>query len=400
MSLVFQPTPRDPRVDRFLAGLQIHRWDAKLFLACELVDRYARDQAITLARELEIEAPLAEGASVDELAERRGFVPAFRPALDWLLRRLAADDLLESSAATPDGPRRYRLTRPMPAPELAELRAAGLAADPANAPTFDLFDAAAAAWPAVARGEGTGEHILFGLGRLPLWLAYFHNDNPVYAVNNLLAAVVGADALRPGPGARLLEVGAGAGSATEALLDELQARGRLADLASYRMTEPSAFFRRRAERRMAEKYPGLPLVGAALDIDLPLAEQGVAPASCDLVLAVNVLHVARDLRRALLELRAALAPGGVLVAGEGMRLFPAQPIPAELVFLIFSSFTSVELDPQIRPTHGFLSPEDWIRAFTAAGFEDVAVVPDLVRLREVYPRFFAGAVRGRAAAAK
>jgi SAM-dependent methyltransferase len=207
--------------------------------------------------------------------------------------------------------------------------------------------------------------------------------------------VVAANRLPSRPGSRVLEVGGGAGSFTSALLEELDRRGRLGELALYDFTEPSPFFRRRGERELHARFPEVPLRARGLDIDLPFGGQGVVDGPYDLAVGVNVLHAARDLVGALARLLDALAPGGWLVAGECLRLFPGQPVPADLVFQIFRSFTQVATDPEIRPAHGFLEPSSWRRAFAAAGFEQVEVVPDLDRIRHLYPRFFAGVVRGR-----
>src|SRR3989442_301345 len=115
------------------------------------------------------------------------------------------------------------------------------------APAYVLLDEAAAVYPRVARGETSGERALFL--RVALWCAYFSNENRYYAINNRLGAAVAAARLGAEPGC-VLEVGAGLGSATEALLELLSARGRLGGLTSYRFTEPVAFFRRRAQRTL------------------------------------------------------------------------------------------------------------------------------------------------------
>lgn len=391
----FAPAPRDPRADELLGEIPAELFGDHLYRCCELVDRYALDHAYDLARALGVERALAAGAAtVDEIAGRLGTVPAFRSALHWLLDRLAGDGAL---GAEPGEPARYRLAAPLRAGETAELRALGHEMDPELHRTLDLLDAAAAAWPAVAAGRSTGEQELFSMGRIGLWIAYFHNANSTYAVSNRIAAVAAANRLRPGGGLRLLEIGAGAGSAAEALLEELGRRGRLGDLASYDVTEPSPFFRRRAERELKARFPAAPLRFAAADVDQPLDAQGLG-AGYDLVLGVNVLHVARDLGAALARLRAALAPGGWLVAGECLRLFDGQAVPAELIFQLFKSFVEVETEPATRPDPGFLFPCHWRKALVAAGFESVAVVPDLERIRAYYPRFFSGAVVGQRAA--
>src|SRR5439155_1264599 len=101
------------------------------------------------------------------------------------------------------------------------------------------------------------------------------------------------------------EVGAGVGSATEALLEALAERDTLGALSAYLVTEPVALFRRRAERTLRAAHPGAPLAFAALDVNAPWAAQGVAPGSVRLVWGVNVFHLARDLEAVLAEARAA-----------------------------------------------------------------------------------------------
>ncbi|HZI63891.1 MAG TPA: class I SAM-dependent methyltransferase, partial [Thermoanaerobaculia bacterium] len=199
----------------------------------------------------------------------------------------------------------------------------------------------------------------------------------------------------PGGGAlRVLEVGAGAGSATHALLDSLAAAGRLAGPATFLVTEPVPFLRRRAERSLRGRAGPVPSF-AALDIDRDWADQGAAPETFDLVYAVNVLHVARDLLFSLRQAWTALRPGGWLVLGECVRPYPGRPVAAELIFQILERFADVSTDPEIRPHHGFLAPEHWRRALDAAGFAPVEVVPDLIKIRDIYPRFSTGALCGQ-----
>lgn len=358
-----------------------------------LAEDYGAAWAVELARRLELDGALAEGVTAAELSRRRGLVAPFVPALEWLLARLAASGHLRVEP-TGEGPR-YLLDAPLPEADLEGHRRQLLAADPANAALIDLLDAAGRAYPTVATGEATGEGVLLGPAGTGLWARYFHNDNPLYAINNLIAALAAANRLPVERPLTLLEVGAGGGSGTEALLREILRRGHGQRLESFLITEPSPFFRRRSERNLRAAYPDLPLAFADLDIDRPWAEQGVEPGSCSLVYGVNVFHVARDLGAALARAWAALAPGGWLVAGEHLRPFPGQPLAAEMVFRLLAGFNDVVTDSRLRPNPGFLTPEGWQGALAAAGFEAVEIVPDLCRIRESYPHFLSGAVCGR-----
>jgi SAM-dependent methyltransferase len=193
----------------------------------------------------------------------------------------------------------------------------------------------------------------------------------------------------------VLEVGAGLGSATEALCEELAARSALDRIVAYRATEPVAFFRRRAERVLTGLYPALPLTVAPLDVNAPWAGQGVAAGSQQLVWGVNVFHLSRDLDAVLQQTRTALVPGGWLVVGEGVRPDAECVVGAEFPFRLLESFTDVHLDPVTRPTPGFLAAEHWLGALSRAGFGTVSVAPDVVRLRVYYPGMLAAAVCGR-----
>jgi pyochelin synthetase len=380
--------PVDPRVYAVLAeaGFGDELFNPRQHRSCELVERYTLETAVALTETLGLPALLAVPRTVDALLDARGFATAFRAPLAWLLARLAAAGLLARDGDA------YRLAAPLPPPAVAAVRAACLETDPAYAPALDLVDEAAAIYPRVAAGETSGERALFQ--RVALWVAYFNNAHPYYALNNRVAAQ--AAAARVGDAdVRVLEVGAGLGSATEALLDALAARGRLGALARYDATEPVVFFRRRAARTLAAAHSGVPLAFGDLDLDRPWAAQGVEPGRLGLVWGVNVFHLARDLGAALDEAHAALAPGGWLVLGEGIRPAPGRPVAAEMPFQLLERFADVALDPDVRPTPGFLTAEQWQRALERAGFADVALVPDVVRLRALYPGFFAAAVCGR-----
>src|SRR6266542_3844389 len=130
----------------------------------------------------------------------------------------------------------------------------------------------------------------------------------------------------------------------------------------------------------------------ALDMNLPFEKQGVAPRSASLVYAVNTLHVARDLHFTLREIFEVLAPGGRLVVSECIRTTPAQAIYVEFIFNLMETFRSPVLHPTYRPNGGFLTPEQWRGAMDAAGFVEIAVLPDITAMRARFPDFNVGAV--------
>jgi microcystin synthetase protein McyD len=331
--------------------------------------------------------------SVDKLCELLRFQTRFRLPLHWMLTRLIETDCVEVQSDS--GVRSFRLRKTPWQPDLKCLRDLALNIDLGNTATLDLLDHAARLYGIVANGEKSVDQNLLGPQGVPLWLNYFNNDNLTYAVNNWVGAAAAADRLSSRPTLRVLEIGAGTGSATEILLKLLGERELLPRLERYVVTEPNAYFRRCNQRKLAAQYPNLPLEWTTVDLDLPWRAQGIAPGEFDLVYAVNVMHISKTLLFSLNEARSALAAGGWLVIGECVRPYDNQPMYPELMFQILDSFSNVETDPEIRPNPGFLTAEQWRRAFSRAGFTRTEIAPDIERIREIYPHFFTGAICGQ-----
>ncbi len=157
---------------------------------------------------------------------------------------------------------------------------------------------------------------------------------------------------------RILEVGAGTGSATEAVLPRLPA-----DRIDYTFTDISAGFFSQAEERFAAT--GVPIEYRRLDIEADPAAQGFDAHACDLVIAANVLHATRDLGETLSHCRDLLAPSGQLVALEGLRHRTWQ----DLTFGLLDGWW--RFADAYRTEHAFARPDGWRRALGDAGFSDL-----------------------------
>ncbi len=389
----FETRPSDPRLAQCLQQFPPAVFSERLYQSIELMERYSVELAVDLSRQLNLVDQLDGWRSADELCGVLSFQPRFKFALRWMLERLVESGCAQ--ARNNGESRCYHLRDTLWEPDLKALRAIGLSIDPANAATLDLLDHAASLYVAVASGQQSGDHNLLGPQGVPLWLNYFHNDNLTYAVNNWVGAVLAVDHVSTHRTLRILELGAGTGSASEILLQLLAERDLLPRVERYRITEPNAYFRRCNQRKLTAQYPNVPLEWAPLDLDLPWKSQGIDSKEFDLVYAVNVMHISKNLLFSLSEARSALAADGWLVIGECVRPYDNQPIYPELMFQILDSFTNVETDPQVRPNPGFLTAEQWRRAFSRAGFTDTKVAPDIDQIREIYPHFFTGAISGQ-----
>ncbi|WP_129305786.1 type I polyketide synthase [Streptomyces sp. L2] len=187
--------------------------------------------------------------------------------------------------------------------------------------------------------------------------ARFYDSTPVmhhqYRTARLLlqAAVAAWPERRP---LRVLEVGAGTGGLTAALLPHLPP-----ERTHYTYTDvSSAFFPAAKERFTDHDFVHY----RCLDLDADPAAQGFTPASYDLVIAANVLHATRDLRRTLRRIGDLLADGGQLLALESHD--PAALTP---VFGLLDSFWSAE-DTALRPNGPLLAREQWPGLLEECGF--------------------------------
>ena len=225
-----------------------------------------------------------------------------------------------------------------------------------------LFRRCAGALPQVLRGNEDPLSLLFGdaepqagdlYRRAPVWRA----------ANRMMGEVVRTlvDDLPDGRQLRVLEVGAGIGSATECILPELPA-GRF----DYMYTDISAGFFADAEARFSDA--GAPIDYRVLDIEKDPVTQGFEPHAYDMVIAANVLHATRYLDETLAHCRALLAPSGLLVALENQR-------GRGWMDLIFGQLDGWwRFADRYRADHALAGPDVWCRALTDTGFTETEIL--------------------------
>jgi SAM-dependent methyltransferase len=373
-----------PSLHSLFGGSFLRSWD--------LYDEFVYRLTLRVFQDAGLEAATREPASTPDVAARAGLEPgrALIP-LDWILRQLATRRVLEGVDAA-EGTRWQRSPGPLPALDPEPVREEQAWLDPSWLPAYTLAQTVARDYVRFLRGEVAGEEILFSPARFRLWIDYFSNANGLYAVNNRVGAIAVAEWL-PHPGAAVLELGGGLASAARALLEGLEAAGRLGELSAYHFTELVPAFLRRGQQALQARFPDLSgLTFAVLDMNRPFEAQGVAPGSQSVVYAVNTLHVASDLDFTLGEIRRTLEPGGRLIVSECVRMQPGQPLNAEFIFNLMATFRSRRPDTPGQPPGGFLLPSQWKAAIEAAGFSDVRFLPDVLRFSDRFPRFHAAAI--------
>ncbi len=395
MPIISQRSGRDERAALYPAEL-LPFFDDSFIASFDFFEEYVERLTLSVLRTTGLDAACGNDTTVAHAVAHAGLRPevALVPA-SWIFAMLASRKWIGVRAGA-DGELRYRIERALPALDAEEILEKQRAHDPRCLPSFEIAALAAAHYPAVLRGQVSGEQALFGPEGILPWVKYFSNDNPIYTVSNKVGAIAAARALPAGEAA-ILEIGGGLGSGADTLLGELERTGHAAKISSYHVTEISPLFLKRAQRNLAARHPQSRFQFSALDIDRPFAQAGIAPASCSLVYGVNVLHVAHDLAATLGELRSALSESGMLVMAECVRPFPDTPLHLELVFNLLSSFRDAVLVPGWRPNGGFLTPEQWAAALAANGFEDIRIYPDIAAIRDAYPSFVVAAIVARRA---
>ncbi len=233
---------------------------------------------------------------------------------------------------------------------------------PHAANEIGLFRRCAGALSEVLRGNEDPLSLLFGdaeptagdLYRLaPVWRA----------ANRMIGEVVRSlvDDVPDGRRLRVLEVGAGIGSATETILPELAA-GQF----DYMYTDISAGFFAEAESRFGGAEASIDY--RVLDIEKDPVEQGFDPHAYDMVIAANVLHATRHLDETLAHCRALLAPSGLLVALENQR-------GRGWMDLIFGQLDGWwRFADRYRADHALAGPDVWRQALADTGFTESEVL--------------------------
>ncbi len=219
---------------------------------------------------------------------------------------------------------------------------------------------------AVLRGQVDARQLIFPDGSLDSAEALYQDSPGARAFNDVIAKSIAmaVEALPPDRTLRVLEIGAGTGGTTSAILPHLPA-----DRTEYVFTDVSALFTERAEQKF-QAYPFLRY--ALLDIERDVTEQGFAARQFDIIIAANVLHATSSLRATLAQVAALLAPGGVTVLLE----MTAPQRWADLIFGLMDGWWKFA-DTDLRESYPLLSQTRWIELLGETGFADAVAIPEL-----------------------
>ena len=248
-------------------------------------------------------------------------------------------------------------------PGTAQLREDLLVQAPDLGGHVRLFDQVLSGLDALLHGEKQPSDLLFPQGDLSGVEDIYSGNRLFDPANEQVAETVmdALDRMEPiGRRLRILEIGAGVGGTTAAVLPTLS------DEVEYFYTDLSTAFLRRGSSRFGERVQT-----ATLDIERDPVKQGFRAGGFDLVLAANVLHATGDLDGALENIKMLLAPNGRLVLAEMVA-------PSPVYTVIFGVTKQWWPKDERRLPHGpLLAPATWQRVLAEHGLqatlsEDVA----------------------------
>ncbi len=336
--------------------------------------------ALIVAALRQLGCPLREGDRLDAegLADSLCVEARHRRLFERLLDTLTADGILRR-----DG-RQLVVRSTPPATDARGAIARLAAASPESTPVLRLLNQCGTRLGDVLVGRADAVSLLFGDDQAGAAQAYA-NASFARVANGAMADALGAvvEALPADRSIRVLEIGAGTGSTTAALLPLLPA-----DRTEYVFTDVSTVFLQRARETLGA-YPFVRY--ELLDIERDPLAQTFAPHQYDIIVAANVLHATADLRQTLAHARQLLAPSGLLLILEGAR--PHRWI--DLTFGLTDGWWRFA-DPETRGDYPLVSAETWTALFEETGLrtEAVPLPADLFDQTIVIGRSAAGAPLG------
>ena len=345
---------------RLAAEHRLERYD----LGRQPLDSLCASYVIKALSDLGWNPQPGEPVTSDQLMARCGVSARHTPLIGRLLAILAEDGILK---ATPTG---FEVVAPPPPADPDALRRRFVEEHPAFTDEVALLARCGSRLADVLTERTTGVDVLFTSGEPEELERVYQDTSAARAFNGLVAETArhAIEHLKDRP-IRILEIGAGTGGTTSAILPLVDPKQT-----QYVYTDVSAAFFPRARRKFDE-YPFVEY--RPLDISKDPAGQGFDAASFDLVIAANVLHATPDLRKTLKHATGLIAEGGALVMLEGTA--PQRFI--DLTFGLTDDWWGFH-DRDVRPSHVLVPGAQWQRLLAECGLTDSMAAPRAAGGRE------------------
>lgn len=319
-----------------------------------LLERLSSAYIVAALRQISVFQRKGERQNPASAIEEYGIRPGFLTLLGRWFRRLAREGILREAA---DG---FEVAGAWPVSRLEEIEQQCSDAFTTDRVLLDYVSRCGEKLPAILTGKMSALETLFPNGEFRYAEEIYEKTALSSYFSSICRAVLeGLVRVRRGEALKCLEIGAGTGGTTAATVTVLPPES------SYRFTDVSDIFLRHGER----KFSGYPFLKYELfDVEKP-EESAYAKGQFDVVVATNVLHATKDIRRVLATVRSLVAPGGYLILCEATRYLSWYDITTGLI----EGWQSFE--DELRVDHPLLAPGVWESLLLEAGFARVERFP-------------------------
>ena len=240
--------------------------------------------------------------------------------------------------------------------------------DDAQKALIALVEACLRALPEILTGKQLATEVIFPDGSMHLVEGVYQGNAGADYFNGVLADTAVAyvrERLARDPAAeiRILEIGAGTGGTTSAILPALVPFKD--HLREYCYTDLSQAFLMHAEQRYAPGHAYL--TTRIFDVSRPIDGQDIDADRYDLVIAANVLHATKNIRNSLHNAKAPLKKHGLMLLNE----LNGTPLVVHLTFGLLEGWWLYDDSALRLPGNPGLSPHTWQRVLEEEGLRSV-----------------------------
>jgi acyl transferase domain-containing protein/NADPH:quinone reductase-like Zn-dependent oxidoreductase/ubiquinone/menaquinone biosynthesis C-methylase UbiE len=300
-----------------------------------------------------------ETVTVDSILSSTNILPRYRQLLNRWMQIFRDQQLVESI-----GEGAWRVRAPWGQIDRTAVQQELLQSVPGAITEVEISTLCGAHLVDILTGEQDPVQLLFASNHAHILDKFYTTSIILRSTNHTLRGLGYSisKALPQGRRLRILEIGAGTGGTTAAILPELP-KGHF----QYTFTDLSEAFFSAAE----EKFDGhTEIEFRKLDISQDPASQGYED-DYDLVIATDVIHATPDLRTTLRNVRSLLRPGGCFTLAE----VDNPPVFTDLVFGLTEGWWAFK-DHDLRPDHALLPRDRWRELLHETGFQDIEVVSE------------------------
>ena len=321
------------------------------------LDKLTSVYIIAALRKLGLFQSAGERHSAASLLGRCGVRESYEKLIGRWLRKLASEGLLETKGTD------FVACGPLPDIEVAPLLAEAGLAFTGDRIFLDYVSACGKDLAEILTGQQSPLETLFPGGSFTRAEdLYERAPLSAYFTSVARSALEGFVRTRRADGLRVLEIGAGTGATTSSLLPVLPP-----ETTSYYFTDVSDLFLNHGER----KFAAYSFVSYGhFDIERYGETPRYPAGSFDVIVATNVLHATKDLRRTVANVRSLLAPSGILILSETTTYLPWYDVTTGLIE------GWQRFDDGLREDHPLLPVESWSALLESAGFDRLLAFPD------------------------